>query len=246
MPIDAPVALLKVPVADRDHVIGPADAPVTLVMYGDYECPHCAKAEVAVRELLARRGEKLRLVYRHFPLAKAHPHARLAAEAAEEAAAEGGDVTFWEMHRLLFDHQKELEPVHLLAYAKQAGLDIPRFRRELESHAHGPRIQEDVSGGGAAASTAPPPSSSTAAATTGGTRWTSWKEQCKRRPDAGHAEPRRGDACDARSRGPFAAARSLTPGDAGVAPTVTRERPVIPRCGRCGRNGRRRRRPYRT
>jgi Na+/H+ antiporter NhaA len=132
---------LAVPVDPaRDHVRGPEDAPVTLVEYGDFECPFCGKAEPAVRELLAERGD-VRYVWRHLPLSDVHPRAQLAAEATEAAAAQGA---FWEMHDLLLDHQGDLRAPDLLAYAEQLGLDLERFRDDLGDNEHAPRVEEDV------------------------------------------------------------------------------------------------------
>jgi Na+/H+ antiporter NhaA len=132
---------LGVPVdPERDHLRGPVDAPVTVVEYGDFECPHCGKAEPVVRELLADFGD-VRYVWRHLPLSDVHPNAELAAEAAEAAAAQGA---FWEMHDVLLDHQGELRPRDLHAYAQQLDLDPERFRDDLQRHAHAPRIEEDV------------------------------------------------------------------------------------------------------
>jgi Na+/H+ antiporter NhaA len=132
---------LAVPVdPDRDHVRGPSGAPVTVVEYGDFECPYCGKAEPVVRELLADFGD-VRYVWRHLPLADVHPNAELAAEASEAAAAQGA---FWEMHDLLLDHQGELRPRDLHAYAQQLELDPDRFRDDLQRNAHAPRVEEDV------------------------------------------------------------------------------------------------------
>jgi protein-disulfide isomerase len=126
---------------ERDHVRGSDDALVTLVEYGDYECPYCGQAEVAIRELLSSFGDDLRYVWRHLPLNDVHQHAELAAEAAEAAAAQG---SFWDMHDLLLDHQDELEPRDLDRHAERLGLDVERFRRDLLDHRHGERIAEDV------------------------------------------------------------------------------------------------------
>jgi Na+/H+ antiporter NhaA len=135
------LADLAVPVdPDRDHLRGPTEAPVTVVEYGDFECPYCGKAEPVVRELLADFGD-VRYVWRHLPLSDVHPNADLAAEASEAAAAQGA---FWQMHDLLLDHQGELRPRHLHAYAQQLDLDPDRFRDDLQRHAHAPRIEEDV------------------------------------------------------------------------------------------------------
>jgi Na+/H+ antiporter NhaA len=132
---------LAVPVdPERDHLRGPVEAPVTVVEYGDFECPYCGRAEPVVRELLADFGD-VRYVWRHLPLSDVHPNADFAAEASEAAAAQGA---FWEMHDLLFDHQGELRPRDLQAYAEQLGLDIERYREDLRHHAHAPRVEEDV------------------------------------------------------------------------------------------------------
>jgi Na+/H+ antiporter NhaA len=132
---------LAVPVdAERDHVRGPADAPVTLVEYGDFECPYCGHAEPVIRELLADFGE-LRYVWRHLPLTDVHPQAQLAAEAAEAAGAQG---KFWEMYDLLFAHQSELELQDLLAYAEELALNTDRFRRDLRTQKFAVRVAEDV------------------------------------------------------------------------------------------------------
>jgi protein-disulfide isomerase len=125
---------------DRDHVRGPADAPVTLVEYGDFECPYCGQAEPVVRELLSDFGD-LRYVWRHLPLTDVHPNSQLAAEASEAAAAQGA---FWEMHDLLFDHQDALEPKYLIGYAEQLGLDVDRFTDELRTHKWRDRVAADV------------------------------------------------------------------------------------------------------
>ncbi|GII64058.1 Na(+)/H(+) antiporter NhaA 2 [Sphaerisporangium krabiense] len=136
-----PIVDLAAPVDPyRDHMRGPEDAPVTLVEYGDFECPYCGQAEPIVRELLAGFGE-LRYVWRHLPLQDVHPSAQLAAEAAEAAAEQGA---FWEMHDILLDHQGALLVTDLLAYAERIGLDVQRFHEDLEAHAGAERIAEDV------------------------------------------------------------------------------------------------------
>jgi Na+/H+ antiporter NhaA len=132
---------LAVPVDHhRDHIRGPKDAPVTVVEYGDFECPYCGRAEPAVRELLADFGD-VRYVWRHLPLTDVHPHAQLAAEAAEAAAAQDA---FWEMHDLLLEHQDALRPADLMRYATQIGLDGERFAGDLRKHAGRGRVAEDV------------------------------------------------------------------------------------------------------
>ncbi|WP_241562481.1 Na+/H+ antiporter NhaA [Streptomyces hoynatensis] len=125
---------------ERDHVRGPADALVTLVEYGDFECPYCGQAEPVVRRLLGDVGD-LRYVWRHLPLTDVHPHAQSAAEAAVAAARQGA---FWEMHDLLFAHQGALRTADLLGYARRLGLDVERFRRDLEGRAGARRVAEDV------------------------------------------------------------------------------------------------------
>jgi protein-disulfide isomerase len=125
----------------RDHTRGPLDAPVTLVEYGDFECPYCGLAEPVVRELLADHDEDVLFVFRHLPLTDVHAYAQLAAEASEAAAAQG---RFWEMHDLLLANQDALEPRHLVGYAEQLGLDVDRFRDELRRRVHAPRVAEDV------------------------------------------------------------------------------------------------------
>ena len=132
---------LALPVDPKhDRVRGPAGASVTLVEYGDFECPYCGQAEPLVRELLAGDGD-LRYVWRHLPLTDVHPRAELAAEAAEAAAEQGA---FWDYHALLFDHQDALKPTDLVSYAEQLGLDAERFRRELRDGDHAGRVARDV------------------------------------------------------------------------------------------------------
>jgi Na+/H+ antiporter NhaA len=126
---------------DRDHVRGPVEARLTLVEYGDFECPFCGRATGVVRELRARFGDDLRYVFRHLPLTDVHDHAELAAQAAEAAAAQG---RFWDMHDLLFEHQDELELEDLLGYAHDLGLDVERFAREIADTRHATRVREDV------------------------------------------------------------------------------------------------------
>jgi Na+/H+ antiporter NhaA len=127
---------------ERDHIRGPAEAVVTLVEYGDFQCPYCGQAEAVIRELLQGRGD-VEYVWRHLPLNDVHAHAELAAEAAEAAAAQGA---FWEMHDLLLERQPALEPEDLMAYAVELGLDHDRFVEDLERRAGAGRIAEDVDG----------------------------------------------------------------------------------------------------
>jgi formate-nitrite transporter family protein len=135
---------LAMPVTERDHARGPADAPVTLLEYGDFECPHCRAAFFVVEEVLNELGSDVRFVYRHFPLANIHPRAEMAAEAAEAAAAQG---QFWDMHRQLFLHQDQLEDDDLLEHAEAIGLDLDRFARELDLGTYEPRMREDFLSG---------------------------------------------------------------------------------------------------
>lgn len=137
-------ATLTAPVAARDHVTGPASAPVTLVEYGDFECPSCRKAWPMVKELQRRLGDKLRFVFRNFPLTKLHPNAERAAEAAEAAAAQGA---YWQMHDRLFERQFALEDDNLIEYAGDLGLDADRLRAELQGGTYRRRVKEDVSSG---------------------------------------------------------------------------------------------------
>jgi Na+/H+ antiporter NhaA len=125
----------------RDHVRGPDAAPVTLVEYGDYECPYCGRVEVVIRELLDSFGGELRYVWRHLPLNDVHPHAQMAAEAAEAAGSQGH---FWEMHDRLLANQDDLSPTELANHADELGLDVERFWHELRHRQHAPRVDRDV------------------------------------------------------------------------------------------------------
>ena len=126
---------------DRDHVRGPDDAPVTLVEYGDFECPYCGQAESVIRELLASFGDEVRYVWRHLPLNDVHTRAQLSAEAAEAAGAQG---RFWEMYEAMLAHQDALSPRDLGRLAEELGLDVERFWSEIRGHEHAPRVAEDV------------------------------------------------------------------------------------------------------
>ena len=138
-------AELTLPVNDeRDHIQGPAEAPVTLLEYGDYECPYCGSAYPIVKQVQAQMGSRLRFVFRNFPITTSHPHAEQAAEAAEAAAAQG---RFWEMHDYLYEHQRHLERDDLRAYAGELGLDVDRFEDELAQHAHAARVRDDFMSG---------------------------------------------------------------------------------------------------
>jgi protein-disulfide isomerase len=135
---------LTPPVSERDHALGRADAPVTLVEYGDYECPHCGHAYPIVKEVRRRLGPRLRFVFRNFPLRESHPHAQHAAEAAEAAGAQG---KFWEMHDRLFERQFALDEYALEEYAGDLGLDGTRFRRDLRDGTYRRRVRDDFRSG---------------------------------------------------------------------------------------------------
>jgi protein-disulfide isomerase len=129
---------------DRDHIQGPAVAPVTLVEYGDYQCPFCGAAYPIIKDVQARMGEGLRFVFRNFPISTSHPNAELAAEAAEAAAVQG---RFWEMHDLLYENQDRLGSENFHAYAERLGLDLATFDSELAAHAYAARVREDFMSG---------------------------------------------------------------------------------------------------
>jgi protein-disulfide isomerase len=132
---------LTLPVSeDRDHIQGPADAPVTLVEYGDYECPYCGAAYPIVKDVQERMGARLRFVFRNFPITTSHPHAEQAAEAAEAAGAQG---RFWEMHDHLYENQRHLREEDLRSYAQALGIDADVFAKELAEHVHADRVHED-------------------------------------------------------------------------------------------------------
>jgi protein-disulfide isomerase len=141
---DQLVVELNPPVGDRDHVLGWPSAAVTLVEYADFECPHCSRAYPVVREIRESLGDRLRLVFRNFPLSTIHPHAQHAAEAAEAA---GAQKRFWQMHDALFEHQTQLSDRHLRLYASQSGLDMDRFNREMATHAWAPAVRGHFLGG---------------------------------------------------------------------------------------------------
>jgi protein-disulfide isomerase len=128
---------------ERDHVQGPVPAEFTLVEFGDFECPFSAKAAFSVRRLQRQLGDRFCFVYRQFPLGK-HPHAQIAAEASEAAAAQG---RFWDMYALLFTHQRALERDDLVGYAQRLGLDVERFARELDEHAYADTVRLQAEGG---------------------------------------------------------------------------------------------------
>jgi protein-disulfide isomerase len=134
---------LMVPVSPTDHVRGETHAPVTVVEYGDFECPMCRSAEPGVRMLLDARPGAVRLVFRHYPLESAHPHALIAAEATEAAAAQG---KFWEMHDLLLNQGAHLERSALDKYATVLGLDLAVFKASLDDEIYRQRVREQMDG----------------------------------------------------------------------------------------------------
>ena len=135
---------LVVPVSERDHSQGPATAAVTLVQYGDYECPYTRRSTTVVRAIQQQLGDQLRFVFRNFPLTEIHPHALHAALAAEAAAAQG---KFWQMHDYLFNHQHTLEDSDLARFAGEVGLDMQQYTRAMSERRSLARIEEDMEGG---------------------------------------------------------------------------------------------------
>jgi len=138
------IAKLTFPVGERDHIQGPATAPISLVEYGDYQCPYCGQAYPIVKELQDRLGKKLRFVFRNFPLSTMHPHAEHAAEAAETAGVHG---KFWEMHDRLYENQEALDDGALVEYASALGIDQTQFTSEMTKHTQAARVREDFMSG---------------------------------------------------------------------------------------------------
>ncbi len=135
---------LSLSVGTRDHALGPADAPLTLVEYGDYECPYCAVALPIVNRLRSELANRLRVIFRHFPQNSVHPQAGVAAQAAESAAAQG---KFWEMHEMLFQHQADLAEKDFTHFALSLGLEVYRFQSDMEREIFAPRVAEDFRSG---------------------------------------------------------------------------------------------------
>ena len=135
---------LTLEVGERDHVLGSSHAPVTLVEYGDFECPYCAAAYPIVKSVARRLGPELRFVFRNFPLRQLHPHAELAAEAAEAAGAQGA---FWEMHDMMFEHQSDLSGGALVRYAARAVPDPGRWVTDMHQRSFNARVREDLASG---------------------------------------------------------------------------------------------------
>jgi protein-disulfide isomerase len=127
------------PVDEGDHVIGPQSAPVSLVEYGDYECPYCQQLHPIIREIM-KRVDGLDFVYRHFPISKVHPYAMRAAQAAEAASAQG---RFWQMHDALFEQDGTLDDENLRRCSRRAGLDLERYEREMAEGVYSPKVEED-------------------------------------------------------------------------------------------------------
>ena len=144
-------ATLKPPVNDADHRIGRADAAITLVEYGDYQCPQCARAHPRIATLQQRFGDRLAFVFRNFPLAESHPEAYHAAEAAESVAVLAGADAFWHMHDLLFGHQQDdldaFDDAHLARYAEAAGASATQVQEDLDDGVYGERVREDFMSG---------------------------------------------------------------------------------------------------
>ncbi|BCB76203.1 DsbA family protein [Phytohabitans flavus] len=135
---------LAVPVNDQDHILGPDSAPVTLVEYGDYQCPYCARAHPVVQRLMRERAAQLRYVYRHFPITDVHPYAEVAAEAAEAAGVRG---QFWRIHDWLFTEQDQLTPRTLITGLAGLGLDTDVVADEIRSHVYLAKVRADFIGG---------------------------------------------------------------------------------------------------
>jgi len=144
-------AALHPPVTDKDHSLGPADAPVTLVEYGDYQCPHCFRAHPIIKAVLKQAGTRVRFVFRNFPLTEMHPEALHAAEAAESVASRAGIAAFWKMHDAIYEHQQDsedaLDDAHLLRYAKSAGADPDAVALDLEEDTLEERVRSDFMSG---------------------------------------------------------------------------------------------------
>ena len=135
---------LTIPVSEKDHTQGNPDAPVTLVEYGDYECPYCGRAYPLIKRIQRVMGDKLRFVFRNFPMNTLHEHAGVAAQAAEAA---GGQGKFWEMHDLLYEHQDDLAGADLVNYALKLGLEVYRFEADLSGEVYAKRVRDDFRGG---------------------------------------------------------------------------------------------------
>jgi protein-disulfide isomerase len=138
---------LTPPLGPEDHVTGLPDAPVTLVQYGDYQCPHCRLAYAVLHEVLLELGDSVRFAFRHFPITDSHPYAMMAAEAAESVAALGGELAFWEMHAILFENQDALQIDDLLGYAAAIGVDAEDVADDLAHGTRRKRVRADADSG---------------------------------------------------------------------------------------------------
>jgi protein-disulfide isomerase len=134
---------LAIPVNEKDHVLGPPDAPATLVEYGDFQCPYCRAAHYYLQNVIASVGDDMRFVFRHMPLVQVHPMAEMAAEAAEAAGAQG---KFWPMHDALYENQDALSPTLIGELALAMGLDMERFTEDLRTHRFAGKVREDFMG----------------------------------------------------------------------------------------------------
>lgn len=135
---------LRIPVSESDHIKGNNNAPLELVEYGDYQCPYCGEAYPALEELQKRLGKKLKFVFRNFPLTNTHADAETAALAAEAAGAQG---KFWEMHNMLYKNQSKLKKDDLIGYAQKIGLDMERFKNDLDNKTFQQKVKDDFEGG---------------------------------------------------------------------------------------------------
>jgi protein-disulfide isomerase len=142
---------LRPEVSTEDHVLGPDDAAITLVEYGDFQCPHCARAHRVLPKVLKRLGSRVRFVFRHFPLAESHPDAVHAAEASESVAEQAGEEAFWRMHDLMYDHQADsddsLDDAHLVRYAAQAGADPATVALDLSADTYEEKVKSSFMSG---------------------------------------------------------------------------------------------------
>ena len=142
---------LRPPVGEQDHMLGPVDAPITLVEYGDLQCPHCRRAHGILPRVLKRMGDRTRFVFRHFPLTESHPNALHAAEAAESVAAQVGETGFWKIHDLLYEHQPEWEEAPndapILELARQAGADADVVAADLDEDRYEEPVKADFMSG---------------------------------------------------------------------------------------------------
>lgn len=135
---------LKPTVSEKDHMQGDKNAPIEMVEYGDYQCPHCGRAYPIVKAIQKKLGGKLKFVFRNFPLAEAHPNATNAAIATEAAAEQG---KFWEMHDILFEHQNNLKDSALIKYAEQLGLDVAQFEKDFDRQDVQDKVSDDFESG---------------------------------------------------------------------------------------------------